>query len=143
MSTSTAQNYSNHRKLDPPYHYVLAPVSLIVLIASIMNVFMNGMSLHTLIVLGLALAVSLIAALVRLYATKLQDRIIRHEESFRHYRLTGLLLDGRLTSGQIIALRFASDEEYPALCAKAAEAGMKPDEIKRSIAQWRADHHRV
>ena len=58
-------------------------------------------------------------------------------------RVPGKALDSRLTVGQVIALRFASDDEFPALATRAAEHGTTPDEIKKSIKYWRADTHRV
>jgi hypothetical protein len=53
------------------------------------------------------------------------------------------LLDPRLTVKQIVALRFASDAEFPALAAKAAADGIDPQAIKQSIRTWRADHDRL
>jgi hypothetical protein len=81
--------------------------------------------------------------MVRTYSLKVQDRAIRAEESLRHFVLTGKLLDSRLRSSQIIALRFASDAEFPALAQKAAEEGLSAKQIKESIQNWRADHNRV
>jgi hypothetical protein len=80
---------------------------------------------------------------LRRYATGLQDRIIRQEESFRFYRLTGKLPDPKLTLRQIIALRFASDEELVDLAAQTTEKDLSPKEIKQMIKNWRADEMRV
>jgi hypothetical protein len=77
------------------------------------------------------------------FALKAQDRAIKAEENFRHHLLTGKLLDPRLTMRQIIGLRFASDEEFPELAAKAATAGTSEDDIKKSVRNWRADNYRV
>jgi hypothetical protein len=85
----------------------------------------------------------LLGVLVRTYALKVQDRAIRAEESLRYYILTGKPLDSRLRLGQIIALRFASDEELPELARLAVEKSMTPKEIKASIRHWRADDRRV
>ena len=79
----------------------------------------------------------------RLFALKAQDRAIRAEENLRHFALTGKLLPASLKIGQIIALRFASDNEFVALSEKAAKDGLSSKEIKQSVIQWRADHHRV
>jgi len=57
--------------------------------------------------------------------------------------LTGRLLDSRLRMGQIIALRFANDQEFVALAKKAADENIGGANIKKSIIGWRADHHRV
>lgn len=79
----------------------------------------------------------------RIFALKAQDRAIRAEENLRHYVLTGKLLDPRLEPLQIVALRFASDEEFPDLVRRAADKNMKPDEIKRAVRSWRPDTYRV
>ena len=79
----------------------------------------------------------------RLFALKAQDRAIRAEENFRHYLLTGKPLDPRITVRQVIGLRFAPDDEFPALAAKAAAEGTSEDDIKKSIKNWKADHYRV
>ncbi|WP_314591507.1 DUF6526 family protein [Paenibacillus terrigena] len=143
MSQPNQQTYQNHKKVDPMYHFVLSLIVLIVLIASIVYVIQEAFSYASVLLLGMAIAMVLLTVLLRLYSTKLQDRIIRQEENFRYYHLTGKRLDPRLTVKQITALRFAADEEFPALCSKAAEAGMQPDAIKRAITKWRADHFRV
>ncbi|WP_152394481.1 DUF6526 family protein [Paenibacillus guangzhouensis] len=143
MSQSNQQTYQNHKKVDPMYHFVLTLIVLIVLVASVVYVIREAFSYASVLLFGMAIVIVLLAALLRLYSTKLQDRIIRQEENFRYYRLTGKLLDPRLNVKQIIALRFAADEEFPALCSKAAETGMQPDAIKQAITKWRADHLRV
>ena len=58
-------------------------------------------------------------------------------------RLTGKLLDKRLRKSQVIALRFADDDEFIPLAEKAANENMKPGEIKKTIINWKADHHRI
>jgi hypothetical protein len=78
-----------------------------------------------------------------MFSLKAQDRAIRAEENFRHYILTGKPLDSRLTTRQIIGLRFASDEEFPALAVRAVEENLSEDEIKRLVKKWRPDYYRV
>lgn len=143
MSEPQKQNYSNHTKYTPLYHYVLALIAPIVLIAAIVYMIRENFSFLSFLVAGISISVMIIVVLLRQFSTKLQDRIIRQEESFRHHLLTNKPLDARLTLKQIIALRFAEDNVFPALCAKAAESGMQPNEIKKSITHWRADHIRV
>jgi hypothetical protein len=79
----------------------------------------------------------------RVFALKAQDRAIRAEENFRHFILTGKPLDNRLRMSQIVALRFASDEEFSLLAKKAIDENLSSREIKKSIKNWRADHNRV
>lgn len=96
-----------------------------------------------LLFIGIALSLTILFLLVRMYAAKVQDRAIRAEEQLRHFILTGKRLDQRLTVKQIVALRFAGDDEFPSLCKKAAEEQMKPDAIKQAVRDWRADHYRI
>ena len=79
----------------------------------------------------------------RSLALKAQDRAIRAEENLRYFILTGKPIDPRIRMNQIIALRFASDEELPALVQKAADEGLTNKEIKQQIKKWRADWYRV
>lgn len=79
----------------------------------------------------------------RVFALKAQDRAIRAEENFRHFILTGKPFDTKLRMGQIIALRFASDQEMPALAKKAVEENLSQKQIKESITNWRADYNRA
>ena len=83
------------------------------------------------------------AGFVRIYALKAQDRAIRAEEALRHYILTGKPLDARLRMGQIIALRFASDNELPELAGRAVNENLTSQDIKKAIKDWRADYYRV
>jgi hypothetical protein len=80
---------------------------------------------------------------MRQFALKAQDRAIRAEESLRYFILTGKAIDSRITMGQIIALRFAPDEEFVLLTEKAAAEGLLPNDIKKEIKNWRADNHRA
>lgn len=77
------------------------------------------------------------------FALKAQDRAIRAEEGLRYFILTGKPIDAGLSLSQIIALRFASDEELPALAQRAALEGLSNKEIKGQIKRWRSDWHRV
>jgi len=136
------QGYANHTRLDPHFHYVALPLAALTFIAALIRMLAH-FSLGALLLAATALAVCLALARLRRYATGLQDRIIRLEENFRHQVLTGSVLDPRLTMAQIIALRFAGDGEFPALAHRAAEEGLKSDDIKRAIAEWRSDNNRV
>ncbi|WP_221568358.1 DUF6526 family protein [Alkalihalobacillus sp. TS-13] len=139
------QNYKNHRMIDPLYHRGIGLLTLIMLILSIIFIIQNigSQLLLSLVILSMLITVILIVIKLRLYVLKLQDRIIRDEETFRFYRLTGNLLDPKLSHKQVIALRFASDDEYPDLVERALSENLSPDEIKKAVQNWRADHHRV
>ena len=91
----------------------------------------------------LSFCVLLLMFLCRMFAVKAQDRAIRAEENLRHFVLTGKLLDARLTIRQVIALRFASDDEFVALAQQAAEKNLEADAIKKAVKKWKADTYRV
>jgi hypothetical protein len=141
------QNYQNHRQFVPLFHYFLAPLLLLIIIGAVVNFVRHIGDAHgrteVSLILVMAFALFLTSYFARTFALKAQDRAVRAEENFRHYVLTGKPLDPRLKMSQIIALRFASDAELPALAQKAAETGMSNDEIKKSVKNWRPDHDRV
>lgn len=142
MST---QNFSNHTRMHAPFHYVSAPLLLLGIIGSIVNLINSQPGNYysaSLLVLVFFLLL-LIGSMVRTYALKAQDRAIRAEENLRHFIITGKPFDSRLKIRQIIALRFASDEELPALAKKAAEEKLRSKEIKQQINHWREDNYRI
>lgn len=146
-ATMPEQSYAKHVKFDPPFHFVLAPLSLVILIGSVYNLFQSfddhSRLYNASLIAAIALANFVMAALTRGYPLKAQDRAIRAEENLRHFVITGKLLDRRVTAKQIVALRFASDEEFAGLAARAAGEGLSQDDIKKSIKTWRADHDRL
>jgi hypothetical protein len=139
------QNYSNHARFDPLWHFTAMPLTLAGLVASIVNLVscseVNCFMSVLLVLIFFIMAT--VVALVRTYGLKVQDRAIRAEERLRHFVLTGQPLDKRLRMGQIVALRFATDEEMPALAKRAAEESLTPKQIKEAIKVWKADLRRV
>ncbi|MBT8401345.1 MAG: hypothetical protein KJO98_12770, partial [Rhodothermia bacterium] len=95
------------------------------------------------LILAMSIAMVLTFYFVRAFPLRAQDRLIRLEENFRSYIRNGSFLDSNLDMRQIIGLRFASDEEFDQLMAKAVSEGMSEDEIKKAINSWRADSYRV
>lgn len=142
-----AQNYANHTQIVPLFHRVLIPVIALTLVGACINLYLSFgdhqrlYSASLIVVLTLCLAV--LSILSRVFALKAQDRAIRAEENLRHFALAGKLLDSRLSVKQVVALRFAPDEEFVALARKAVEQNLAPDAIKRAVKQWRADTYRV
>jgi len=139
------QNYSNHGRFVPLFHFFTLIGTLVLLIGSIVNlVKSSGSNLYdaTLIVFG-ALLLMLTAFYARVFSLKAQDRAIKAEENFRHYLLTGKPLDSKLTVRQIIGLRFASDEEFPELAKKAVDENLSEKDIKKSVKNWKGDYYRV
>jgi cbb3-type cytochrome oxidase subunit 3 len=141
----SSQQHSNHARYIPLWHIITSLAILSLLAGSIVNLVNSANeNLYAAALLVLASCIFLsIFWYARWFALRAQDRAIRAEENLRHFALTGRLLDSRLRLGQIIALRFASDEEFTALAARAAEEGMRSADIKKAVAKWRADHHRV
>lgn len=141
------QSYENHRRLDPWQHFLLSPISLVTFIITIVYTIQTAIkgtfSLTHLLLLLLAFQMIPLGIIARRNALVAQDRAIRAEEQLRHFILTGQALDQRLSIKQIVALRFASDEELPSLAQKAAEGGWSPNEIKKTVQTWRADTYRV
>jgi len=136
------QNFKNHTKWVPMYHFVLFLLMLTGLVLAIINL-VKGISLLSVLFLVLAISVVLGSFFTRIFALKAQDRAIRAEESLRYFSMTGKLLNPSLSMPQIIALRFASDEEFVELTGKALQNNMSAKEIKQAIQHWRADLYRV
>jgi len=145
MAERTPQTLANHVRIDPPFHYFLLPVFAISWILSVVILVRHPGFLHFwIVVFNTALIVAIIR--FRQYALKVQDRVIRLEERLR---LATLLPDSlrpqiaRLSEGQLIALRFASDAELPALVERTLSANLAPADIKKAIQNWRPDYWRV
>ena len=146
MAEKLPQTYANHARFHPPFHYFLAPGALLLIVLTAMNVVRHSSRLEAWILLLMAVLFFAALFLVRLYPLKAQDRIIRLEERLRLQTVLPAPLARRipeLTEAQLIALRFASDSELPALVEKALAAKMPAKEIKKSIVTWRADTFRV
>jgi uncharacterized membrane protein YdbT with pleckstrin-like domain len=145
MADSLEQNYANHGRIDPPFHYFLLPVAAISIIAAIVNlVRFPGFGSAWLVVVSVAVLVALFK--VRLYSLKVQDRVIRLEERFRLQQILTEPLRSRvpeLTTGQLVALRFASDAELPSLVTRALGEKLSKDDLKKAVTVWRPDFFRV
>ena len=139
------QNFKNHAKLVTGFHGVLFVALVALLAGSIYHLFRTtseNLYLASLMVL-VSIVLIVMAWYVRTFPLKAQDRAIRAEENMRHYVMTGKLLPADLTMSQIIALRFASDEEYLPLMEKAVKAKLSAKEIKSSIKNWKGDYYRL
>ena len=141
------QNYANHKQFVPMFHGVLFSILVLTLIGSFVNLYRSLGDHQRLysasLIVVLDVAVLLLFFFCRIFALKAQDRAIRAEENLRHFVLTGSLLDPRLTIRQVIGLRFAADEEFVHLAARAAEENLSEDAIKRAVKNWRPDTYRV
>ena len=139
------QNFSNHSRLVAGWHGLTFFAILAFWIGSFVNLaHAEGAAVYSASLLSVAGFIFLcFFVFVRMFALKAQDRAIRAEENLRHYVLTGKLLPSSLKVGQIVALRFAPDAEFPALVEKAATNNLSGKEIKQSIQNWKADFYRV
>ena len=93
-----------------------------------------------------AVALLLVGYSTRIYALKVQDRLIRLEERLRLATVLPQELQGRigeLTQAQLVGLRFASDAELPGLVEETLKTQMGIKQIKQAIKNWRADDLRV
>jgi hypothetical protein len=142
------QNFQNHARFDPPFHFFVLPMLLLNFIFSIyatIHAWPRYQHTH-LWWIAMSVVFFVMAGLGRGATLRAQDRIIRLEERLR---LQALLQAedrahiGELTIKQLIALRFASDAEIPALVRKTLTQDLEPKAIKESITNWRADNHRV
>lgn len=141
------QYYGNHVRKVPKAYYAGILMLLLVMLSAITfscayTTALGGWLLPISVVC-LSLAGLFMAAFTRTFALKVQDRAIRAEEGLRHFILTGKPIDPALTLSQIIALRFASDDELAALAERATKEKLSNKQIKEAIKHWKADHHRV
>jgi hypothetical protein len=139
------QNFKNHSRYIILWTFITPFILLAILGGSIVNLIHADAHTHYSAALILLITVVLIIIYwyARVFALKAQDRAIRAEENFRHFILTGKPFDRSLRLSQIIALRFAPDDEFPELAKKAIEEKLSSKEIKTAIKKWKADHHRV
>jgi hypothetical protein len=145
MAEKVPQNLANHARFDPPFHFFVAPVFAITVIIAIVHLVQHPCFTSAWLVV---LAIAAITALfkIRLYALKVQDRVIRLEERLRLAILVDKPLRARITElseSQLVGLRFASDAELPALAARALTEKLSQKEIKKAVTQWRPDYWRV
>ena len=144
------QNYQNHSTIRSPKtrsQIVYYATVICLNILAIMNLWRAIMAVSGRLnaLLFILTGMSLLSGyfLFRSYSLKAQDRAIRAEENLRHFVLTGKLLHENLNIKQIIALRFASDEEFLGLTERAAKENLSNDDIKKAIKNWKEDNHRA
>ena len=145
MSEKKPQSYANHTRWDPLFHFFVLPVFGLLAIAGLVH-FIWRPGLHSGLMFVVAVALASAVVKIRLYALKVQDRVIRLEERLRLSTLCSESLRSRipdLTEGQLAALRFASDAEMPKLAERALSEKLSRADIKKAIQTWRPDYWRV
>jgi hypothetical protein len=146
MAESVPQNFENHARIVPVYHYVTFPLLAINFFFTIYQM-VTHFSVASLMAFGVALALVLLFFVARLMVLTVQDRVIRLEERMRMRELFPADLQPRVadfTVKQLVALRFASDAELPALARKVLTDKITDQKaIKRMVTQWRGDDQRA
>lgn len=142
------QSYSNHRRFVWWFHYLLFTLCIVFFLGTNYHLYRvlrhgEGNLLQACLLSLLGIIVLFFFYAVRKFPLGVQDRIIRAEENFRHYQLTGQHLDPRLHLRQIIALRFAPDDEFVQLCKEAMERELSEADIKKRVHRWKGDYHRI
>ena len=137
------QSFANHAHRPTPTGIVwlLALVALVLIVMQ-----MRGSDTRDWAIVALILAIIELGWISRIYTVKLQDRIIMLEVKVRAAELLNAGQDAqlaKLSPKQIVALRFASDEEFGALLDRAARENLAPKDIKAAIRTWRPDLHRT
>lgn len=146
------QTYANHNRFDPLFHFFVIPVFVAGVIMALIHFFahfahssLRG-NIHAALIVVLSIALLTWVFKTRLYALKVQDRVIRLEERLRLTQLLPEPLRSRipeLTESQLIGLRFASDAELPKLAERALNEKLTRKQIKQAIQNWRPDNWRV
>jgi Family of unknown function (DUF6526) len=139
---TVAQNFENHTKLVPAFHFFVLPVLAINLVWSIERAW-NFFSAGTVISALLAAALVLMALLGRLFSLTVQDRVIRLEMQLRLQSVLPPDLRVRIAEfnvGQLVSLRFASDAELPELARKVLDEHLTDRKaIKKLVRNWQPD----
>jgi hypothetical protein len=140
------QNFKNHARLVPPFHFFVLPVLLINLIYSLVRL-KDGLTFFSVWNAVLALALLMFAVLARVFALTVQDRVIRLEMHMRLDRLLPADLRpriGEFTLSQLVGLRFAGDDELPVLARQVLDEKLTDCKIiKQRVKDWRPDFLRA
>ena len=141
------QNYANHVRWVPTFHFFVMPVLIVNLLWSIYRLFRPGFTWDSLIHALTAAALVTLMFNARIFVLTVQDRVIRMEERQRMNRILPEDLKvriGEFTVGQLVALRFASDDELPGLARRVlTDKASDRNAIKQMVQNWRPDHLRA
>jgi hypothetical protein len=135
------QNYANHR--HRPYAWQAAWVTAVIATGMLLSSAYQTRSGPSLALALLGVSVVIGLTVTRIFGLRLQNRIIRLEMQVRLARLGRERDVAKLTVSQLVALRFASDAELPALLDRTAAEQLTSDQIKRAISDWQGDYGRV
>jgi Family of unknown function (DUF6526) len=145
MAQKSPQDLAHHARFDPGFHFFVLPVFVISWVVSVV-VLVRHPCFYSAWGVVLAMAALVAVTKIRSNALRVQDRVIRLEERLR---LTALLAESqrpqiaKLSEDQLIALRFASDEEVAGLVQRALSENLSRSDIKKVVRRWRPDYWRV
>ena len=146
MSRTEEQTFENHAKMVPLFHFVASPLLILCLFYFGWRT-VTDFSGDRLAFMGVLVYLLILGFYARTFALGVQDRVIRLEERLRLQRLLPEEMRGRLpelTTRQLIALRFASDEEVVELASRVLDGELtRQKEIKAAVRSWRPDYERV
>jgi drug/metabolite transporter (DMT)-like permease len=135
------QDYANHR--HRPVGWIVTALCAVLGFVGMVLFVLRTPSVISVALLLLGAAVVGLVTLIRRYTVRLQDRIIRLEMRLRLLALGREHDITRVTMRQLVALRFASDAELPALIDRALAENLTPDQIKRAVSNWQPDRMRT
>jgi hypothetical protein len=142
----SAQTYANHKRYVLGFHGITFGFLVVALawsVAQVVRAPTVGTAVQAMAILG----VFGVFFYARAFALQVQNRVIRLEERLRMARVLPEDLAARandLTVGQLVALRFAPDDELPGLVRRVLAGELTDlDAIKRAIKVWRPDYLRA
>lgn len=146
MAQKSPQTLENHARVLPVYHYVALPLLVVNLFFTLYQAVVS-FSWANVVAFGLALGLILLFFIARVMALSVQDRVIRLEETLRMRALLPADLQpriGEFTVKQLVALRFASDNELADLARQVLDGKIHDQKaIKKMVREWRADYQRA
>ena len=145
MANKEPMTYKNHRMIVPGYHYALCGIFFVNFLFRAWKL-VTDFSLDRGMAFLVAFGLLLVAWYVRIFPLKVHDRVIRLEMRLRLHEVLPEDLRGRideLKKGQLIGLRFASDEELPDLVREALDQGLGGEAVKKKIKNWQNDPWRM
>jgi hypothetical protein len=146
MAQKSPQTFENHARILPAYHYVAFPLFALNFFFTLYQA-VTSFSWANLIAFATAIALILFFFVARVMALTVQDRVIRLEETLRMRAVLPADLQSRIgefTVKQLVALRFASDEELPELARQVLDGKLQDQKaIKKMVRHWRADYQRA
>ena len=146
MEKMKPQSYATHRRWEPLFHFFALPALLLMFPAwSIVHLYRHYPAPQSFVFLVFAFAIAVLAVYARVFALRVQDRLIALEERLRLEKTLSpeARAAAQLTDDQLIGLRFASDEEVADLVAAACAEKLTREQIKKRVKSWRPDYRRA